>query len=179
MSWKTEWKSVNVFWCWFVFLFHGRDQKSPKSPQNFSYGSKVSDAQYFHLEEPPRSPKITYSTPSPTSNKMASVTDNSGIMSPSTGYFEQRSPKYVQHQTSPRKFVFDAVSPRRESIGKLLTIKANEHNFLSIWLATWQQMHKDRTTRACRDSSIFSIGRERKMFISFLGISMYDLIQIL
>lgn len=74
--------------------------------------------QHFSLEEPPRSPKITYSTPSPTSSKMACVADMPGNTSPSSGYFEQRSPKYLSHQSSPRKFVFDAVSPRRESIGK-------------------------------------------------------------
>lgn len=49
---------------------------------------------------------------------MACVTDISGNTSPSSGYFEQRSPKYLSHQSSPRKFVFDAVSPRHESIGK-------------------------------------------------------------
>ncbi|XP_031638453.1 uncharacterized protein LOC116350696 isoform X1 [Contarinia nasturtii] len=90
-----------------------RDQRSPKSPQKFTYGPKVAEPQYFSLEEPPRSPKITYSTPSPTSSKMADI---SGNVSPSSGYFEQRSPKYLSHQSSPRKFVFDAVSPRRESI---------------------------------------------------------------
>lgn len=105
------------------------DQKSPKSPQKFNYTSKVTDGQYFNLEEPPRSPKITYSTPSPTSNRMASVTDIASNTSPSSGYFEQRSPKYVSHQSSSsstsssaRKFVFDAVSPRRESIGRLHTL---------------------------------------------------------
>lgn len=53
--------------------------------------------------------------------------------SPSSGYFEQRSPKYLpqSHQPSPtssssgasssvRKFVFDAVSPRRDSIGEYI-----------------------------------------------------------
>lgn len=93
-----------------------------KSPQNFTYGSKASDAQFFGLEEPPRSPKITYSTPSPTSHQAKSVADMTGNTSPSSGYFEQRSPKYLSHQSSPRKFVFDAVSPRRESISKLCVI---------------------------------------------------------
>lgn len=107
---------------WIVSFY--RDQKSPKSPQKFTYGTKTTDAQYFNemqhfsLEEPPRSPKITYSTPSPTSSKMACVANMTGNTSPSSGYFEQRSPKYLSHQSSPRKFVFDAVSPRRESVGK-------------------------------------------------------------
>lgn len=100
-------------------MFFSREQKSPKSPQVFSYGTKAADVQYFSLEEPPRSPKITYSTPSPTSNKMPSVSDIPGNATPPTGYFEQRSPKFPQHQTSAeKKFVFDAVSPRRESVGK-------------------------------------------------------------
>lgn len=92
----------------------------------------MADSQYFSLEEPPRSPKITYSTPSPTSTKMPSVTDNiSSNVSPSSGYFEQRSPKFLSHQTSPKKFVFDAVSPRRETIGMfcanlIFHIKNNE-----------------------------------------------------
>lgn len=111
-----------------------RDQKSPKSPQKFNYSSKVTDGQYFCLEEPPRSPKITYSTPSPTSNHMASVGDIGGNTSPSSGYFEQRSPKYISHQSSSsstsssaRKFVFDAVSPRHESIGKWVTAWSGTH----------------------------------------------------
>lgn len=69
---------------------------------------------------------------------MASVGDrvttanvDRGNTSPSSGYFEQRSPKYLSqsHQISPsstssaasssaRKFVFDAVSPRHESVGE-------------------------------------------------------------
>lgn len=129
-----------------------RDLKSPKSPNKFSYGSKAADgSQYFNLEEPPRSPKITYSTPSPTSNfDLANSTNansdrdrdrgGGGNTSTASGYFEQRSPKYLpqthqqQQQLSPssssaaaaaasssvRKFVFDAVSPRRESIGKCM-----------------------------------------------------------
>lgn len=67
---------------------------------------------------------------------MASVTDIAGNTSPSSGYFEQRSPKYVSHQSSSsstsssaRKFVFDAVSPRRESIGELHTLL---HNYYPI-----------------------------------------------
>lgn len=110
------------------FYFLGRDQRSPKSPNKFTFTSKVTDGQYFNLEEPPRSPKITYSKPSPTSNQITSIVDIAGSTSPSKGYFEQRSPKYVSHQPSSsstsslaRKFVFDAVSPRRESIGELYT----------------------------------------------------------
>lgn len=89
--------------------------------------------QHYSLEEPPRSPKITYSTPSPTSSKMACVADMPGNTSPSSGYFEQRSPKYLSHQSSPRKFVFDAVSPRHESIGECIfffseTVHTNFNN---------------------------------------------------
>lgn len=104
----------------FLLCLFRRDQKSPKSPQNFVYSAKAADSQYFNLEEPPRSPKIVYSTPSPTSSQMANFTDIGANTSPSSGYFEQRSPSYLSHQSSSaaRKFVFDAVSPRHESIGE-------------------------------------------------------------
>lgn len=118
---NLDFKHFNTFiyiqyYCLYINLY--RDQKSPKSPNKFNFGSKTSEAQYFSLEEPPRSPKIIYSTPSPTSTKVACVADISGNTSSSTGYFEQRSPKYLSHQSSPRKFVFDAVSPRHDAIGK-------------------------------------------------------------
>lgn len=130
----------------FVFSFHFslsqpqslalllRDLKSPKSPNKFSYAN---EGQYFNLEEPPRSPKIIYSTPSPTSNVGERSAANAGNTSPASGYFEQRSPKYLpqSHQLSPspsssaassstRQFVFDAVSPRHESIGECLSLFA-------------------------------------------------------
>lgn len=104
--------------------------KRSKSPMKFSfsnqYGSTGSDQQQQQLgvEETPRSPKIIYSKPSPTYDPNAS----DGIATPSSSGFDTRSPKYLpyEHQSSPRKspqspskFVFDAVSPRHESIGNM------------------------------------------------------------
>lgn len=130
---------VFIIFMFLVFCLFDRDQRSPKSPQKFTYGQKVAESQYFSLEEPPRSPKITYSTPSPTSSKMADI---SGNVSPSSGYFEQRSPKYLSHQSSPRKFVFDAVSPRRESIGK---IKVFMRNHTSVNKAKGEKKKMNKT----------------------------------
>lgn len=92
----------------------------------FVFGSNTSSA-----DDPPRSPKFMYTTPSPNAHSNTNITDLASSTLISSGNYEQRSPKYLsyEHQLSPRrspkmsnKFVFDAVSPRRESIGNLLVM---------------------------------------------------------
>lgn len=72
------------------------------------------------VDDAPRSPKITYS--STNQDGSISTSGNDGACS---NYYEERSPKYhYDHQSprkspkSPRHFVFDAVSPRAEGMGK-------------------------------------------------------------
>lgn len=73
-----------------------------------------------YVDDAPRSPKITYSS----TNQDGSITNSNNVIDHNS-YYDDRSPKYFYDHQSPRKspksprhFVFDAVSPRTESIGK-------------------------------------------------------------
>lgn len=83
------------------------------------------------MEDPQRSPKIVYSTPSSNRDSTSGIGGDECLIhsnntTPSSGYFEQsRSPQFSTYDhhsprkspKSPRKFIFDAVSPRRDSLG--------------------------------------------------------------
>lgn len=103
--------------------------KSPKPPRKLHYigNSNTSnyndtnakhDYTYYGVDDSCRSPKITYS--SSNQDDMPTTVDGTE----NRKYFEERSPKYLYDQSprkspkSPRHFVFDAVSPRVETMGK-------------------------------------------------------------
>lgn len=106
-------------------------QKRSKSPMRFSYSKQYSstgssDHHQLSVEDSPRSPQIVYSKPSPTYDP---TTIHSKIpSSPSRIVYEPRSPVYTtvfephekprKSPKSPKKFVFDAVSPRCDPNGK-------------------------------------------------------------
>lgn len=103
-------------------------QKRSKSPMRFSYSKQYSstgssDHHQLSVEDSPRSPQIVYSKPPLTYD---STTNHNKLQSsPSRNIYEPRSPGYIVAQDllrkspkSPKKFVFDAVSPRCLEDGK-------------------------------------------------------------
>lgn len=114
------------------------------SPRKFVHKStgcvpnNSSEFKFDSTDDSPRSPKITYTTPPASANSVQKIEseNESSTTTPSSGYYEPKSPQYTPYDhhsprkssESPRKFVFDAVSPRRESIGLYHIILA------CIWL---------------------------------------------
>lgn len=120
---------------------------SPTSQMKFIYGNNVPIT-----DEAPRSPKYTmYTTPSPNAPSNTNFTDLASGTLISSG---QRSPKYLptyeNHQpisprrspNVPNKFVFDAVSPRRDSNGKaLFGCRQNKIQLISIGIQSCLVYH--------------------------------------
>lgn len=142
MCWCDDCDRLNVCFLLIEFICRLNDAKpcastiGPNSPRKFTYTStgcapnNSTEFKFGSTDDSPRSPKITYTTPPASGNSVTSghnmeSENNSNTTTPSSGYYEPKSPQYTPYDhhsprkspKSPRQFVFDAVSPRRESIG--------------------------------------------------------------
>lgn len=181
-----------IFLLHFYQFFKIRTSETPggnsmglKSLRKFTYSSSGSGPTnssdlYASAEDSPRSPKIVYTTPPQSGNSVCSKlndSDNSSnVTTPSSGYFDTRSSQYSGFEMhSPRKspnaakqFVFDAVSPRRESLGKW--IHGAHQSF-----TRWKESVSSRIETRGRKNSFH--GLSRNVYFSLL-VSLFHVVVV-
>lgn len=112
-----SWKHVSFFFFFYRNTGYFTESKSPKTnSRKFNYADQRSPKFDYNNDEPPRSPKIVYSNGD--CDDLSGGMPSSSVSASTSAYYSQ-SPSCTKSPKSPKKFVFDAVSPRDEQKSKI------------------------------------------------------------
>lgn len=93
-----------------INCFYEQAAKSPKSPRKFDFNSPKFDYSIEDDDDNQKQKQINRSW-----SKGSNGPGSGGTSGNNSGYYEQRSPKYYDKSPkSPRKFEYDAISPKYE-----------------------------------------------------------------